>query len=384
MLDAKNIVLTTLSPIHIEGREVEYGWGMVKLDFRDAYAYVIDQDKLAAFLAEEGLVDKYVERFSTPDSFKGQGVRDFLNDCKLLKQDILVKISSGQTLSRPRGHFVRDGKDRVIIPGSSIKGALRTSVAYRVLRDQKQNQPDLFTKDVVNTVMKKLDEYQNIRDSRIRADFRKTFFSELMKRIFGPEPHYDLFKCVKVSDAVQLNEQPQMETIKVVCISGAHNAYFSQDRRKGTSDIELRSECLPEGTRAAFNITLDQKSLQQWIEDRHTAAPFKTIEDLLQIAHDYASAQWSFEKGFLSSVASGINFVPLKRFYQGQGEPSLRLGWGTGMMGTTIDLLFDDPLRKRIRDISTPRNDPAPKSRRVVMRNGTPSLPLGWVKLTSS
>lgn len=388
MLNTKKVILTTLSPIHIKGREVKYGWGMVKLDPADPYAYVIDQHKLASFLAENGLVDKYVERFSTPDSFEGHGVRDFLEkegflkkDCKQLNEDTLIRISSGKTVSRSQDYFVRDGKDRVIIPGSSIKGALRTAVAWKVLKDQKQSQPTGFRNEVTDEVTQKLNQYRAIADREKRADFRKTFFNELMKRLFGPDPHHDLFRAVTVSDAFQLNKQPQRETIKVLCVSSASTAYFAKSGRAGR-EIKLSCECLPEGMQTAVSLTLDEAILKQWANDRGSPPPFSTIDDLLQIAKDFALAQWDFENAFLSNVTSGINITLLRRFYQGGREASLRLGWGTGMLGTTIDLLFDNALRKQIRNMLTPRNDPAPKSRRIVTRNGIPSFPLGWVRLT--
>jgi CRISPR-associated protein Csm5 len=387
MLDVKKILLRTVSPIHIEGREIEYGWGMVKLSPADPYAYIIDQDKLASVLGGKGWVKEYVECFSTPDSFKGQRLREFLEN-KLNKdenklRDILLRISGGKTISRRSNYFIRNGFDKVIIPGSSIKGALRTAVAYKVLKDKKQNQPAAFNNEVATVVARKLNQYQSIKDRRERADFKKSFFKELTEEIFGDEPHCDLFRSIRVSDTIAIDREPREETIKVVCINSANTAYFAK-RPSGAEIILQDYECLPEQTRATFSITLDRSIMKQWAQDLKKALPFTTIEELLQIATEFAQDQWAFESRFLSAASSGINIVLLRRFYQGSRLVSLRLGWGTGMLGTTIDLLLDNGLRQGIRNIMTPRGvDPAPKSRRTIIRDGSPSLPLGWVSLES-
>jgi len=61
----------------------------------------------------------------------------------------------------------------------------------------------------------------------------------------------------------------------------------------------------------------------------------------------------------------------------------MRLGWGSGMTGTTIGLCFDDELRENIRDIcglKAPGFE-APKSRRTILgSDGDIKFLPGWIK----
>lgn len=415
MLESKMLTLTTISPLHIKGHEVTYGWGMVKLDPRlypdNDYAYIVDQEKLNRFLAENGLIGKYVRVFSNPQSFDmreiererrrkglppsptGSPLGDFLTDNKIkLNKNNLEKISSGITLSKGDRFFICDSKDNVIIPGSSVKGALRTAVAYKYVKDNSTRDPNWFPqhKQDVERKIQQFHEFHRIGDRKREDELKKKFAEELMQKAFGDEPQSDLFRSLKISDALP-DKKPEQEKIKVVCVDSANQAYFGKAPPKKVRDIESSCECLPEGTRASFRITLDTKILEQWKKE-HRTPPFKNIDDLMQIAQEFATAQWKFENEFLGKVSSGVNIGPLKEFYRTSKGASLRLGWGTGLLGTTIDLLFadaDPALLRAIRGIVArpPRPqdpDPAPKSRRIVMRNNTPSFPLGWVELTSS
>jgi len=79
-----------------------------------------------------------------------------------------------------------------------------------------------------------------------------------------------------------------------------------------------------------------------------------------------------------------LDIAAIRDFYEATTCPyALRLGWGSGMNGTTVGLLLDDQLRSQLRDtcgIKAPGFE-APKSRRtVVSSDGTIRFVPGWVK----
>lgn len=225
-------------------------------------------------------------------------------------------------------------------------------------------------------------KFRTIRSKKEKDSFGKTFAEGLMKPIFGDEPHRDLFRAVKVSDSIP-DKTPEPKIIKVVCINTAAIAYYSTQPNRRDRDITIPCECLPPGTSAGFSIKLDKNILNYWEKEHQKAAPFSNVEELLQIARDFAAAQWHFETTFLHNAHSGVDLSQLRRFYAGEARASLRLGWGTGLMGTTIDLLIGDSLRQKIRYIASDQNIPgaAPKSRRVMVDQNVPIHSLGWVKL---
>lgn len=383
MLETKVIELEAISPIHIKGREIDFGLGMVKLRPQDPYAYIIDQAKLVTFLAEKGLVDKYIEEFSDPNNFKaerskGSPLGNFLKkNLKYLTKEDLVRISSGLTVSRSPVYFIRNGKDQIIIPGSSVKGALRTAVAYHVLKRKKEAESKWFKEEVTN-IERKLLSFLKIKDKKKRQKFRESFAEEMIKKIFGPEPNTDLFRALKVFDGLP-DRVPEIETVKLLCIDGKGKAYWGSRQR----DVQIPCECLPQGTKIKLLLTLDQKVLKEIADSIHVPLPFTTLDELLQIAEEFATLQWSYEKTLWDTVNTGIDVEFLRKFYTKNNGVDLRLGWGTGILGTTVDLLFDEKLRQDIRDMTTPRpGDPAPKSHRVIIRNDIPKLPLGWIKFS--
>ena len=91
-------------------------------------------------------------------------------------------------------------------------------------------------------------------------------------------------------------------------------------------------------------------------------------------------------KGELKAQKNPLNFDTLWDKYYAKLECPyhLRLGWGSGMNGTTMGLLLNDDLRAEIRDtcgIKAPGFE-APKSRRTIRdTNGEIAFVPGWVKL---
>ncbi|MGH3147129.1 MAG: type III-A CRISPR-associated RAMP protein Csm5, partial [Rubrobacter sp.] len=77
-----------------------------------------------------------------------------------------------------------------------------------------------------------------------------------------------------------------------------------------------------------------------------------------------------------------IRLGRISGFYGGEC-PGFRLGWGSGLMSTTLDLhLGDEEMGKVLKLVNSRhhRGDPSdgPKSRRLVERGGEPRWPMGW------
>ena len=119
-----------------------------------------------------------------------------------------------------------------------------------------------------------------------------------------------------------------------------------------------------------------------WFKHRQNMQlPFQNIDDLIKICKEFAEEQWNFEHDYWQGVKDNINakdtngqtinlnYDRIHKFYKKETcSYALRIGWGSGMTGTTIGTLLDDGLRAQIRDtcgIKAP-NFEAPKSRRTV------------------
>ena len=127
--------LETLSPIHIRGGELG---GLDYAVYGDV-VYVVDADKLFNALMGEGLLERYLQFLSK--GVEQKRLSDFLNGVGLFNEGFLRSIST-YTMRCNRGLelagqevkvFIRGPSGSLYLPGSSLKGSLRTAVILRYL-----------------------------------------------------------------------------------------------------------------------------------------------------------------------------------------------------------------------------------------------------------
>jgi CRISPR-associated protein Csm5 len=140
-----------------------------------------------------------------------------------------------------------------------------------------------------------------------------------------------------------------------------------------------------------FEISLDTEMLSWFKHNQGMQIPFKNLDELIEICQEFAQEQWDYEHDYWQDIKNNpkaanrnLDFSYIREFYAAEKCPySLRLGWGSGMTGTTVGLCFDDEIREIIRDtcgLKAPGFE-APKSRRTVMNpNGEIKFVPGWVK----
>lgn len=411
MLRKWEVTFKTLSPIHIKGQRPDYGMGIIVLNNQPRIGYIVDEKKWADFLVQnQKYVNDYVQEFSDPWKFKKRGINDFLRQRGLLNENIVKQISSKITTVGDGNTFICDGTGNYFIPGTSIKGAIRTSILYHFLKELKDSSNENFRNAVVSKIEHKLKDYSKVKSAYINAKrqnnrrevrekskemdrIKKSFDEEIVKNEFlnffnglvkkgmvKVGPNTDLLRTVKVSDSKV--DRMQRENIRVVCFRNDGSFYFGKTKKRNKSEreISLNYECLQEDTEFKAEILLDIELLTKFYPDGKT--PFNDISSVIDIIKDFGDHQWTKERNFFQS-AKGLQKIT--DFYdQGIFQPLLRVGWGTGMLGTTIDLLLDAPLRQRIRNEVMGHNRPglpSPHSKRIVMRDNQPTLPLGWVKI---
>jgi len=87
--------------------------------------------------------------------------------------------------------------------------------------------------------------------------------------------------------------------------------------------------------------------------------------------NNWSKDVFEFEKSFSSGT-------DLKSWYQ-DNKANFRIGFGSGMISTTISILLSDELRKKIRKFAgrDKQDDLPPKSRRIWLKNNH-MTPFGW------
>lgn len=309
--------------------------------------------------------------------------------------------------------IIRNAFGQLYIPGSSIKGAIRTAIAYYMLKNQpvqiseieKQLQERLRIPKKVSGNKKKLGNELFMKN--LFSNFDITYQNRHFNR--ESESNRDFMRSVKVTDTQPILKKGDinLSSLDEVIISSFYRDTTSISQK---NMAKYRSSIYTEmihDVNTEFTINIDgyineyetMTGMLSWFSrNDNIKIPFQTIEYILNICHEFAQEQWNHERNYWQNIQGKItkingreinlNFDIINEFYHDSKCPfNLRLGWGSGMLGTTVGLHFNDTTRRGILDeCAIPENRAplfeAPKSRRTVMnKRGEIEFAPGWVKL---
>ena len=145
-----DLILTVRSPLFIgDGRmytKAEYLYNT-----RNGRASLLDEQKFFTFLTDRGLIDRYIQFMLCDQS----DLWAFLTkDCGIPNTELTTltryAIEAGDAVTNPPKNlytFQRDAHDRAYIPGSSLKGALRTVWLLQAVRADQSTGHSLASDD---------------------------------------------------------------------------------------------------------------------------------------------------------------------------------------------------------------------------------------------
>ena len=146
-LSVYDLILTTRAPVHVGS-----GNTCAKTDYlfdpRTGKVSMIDPDALLNWIYQKRMADRY-ERFVLSGDSR---LYQFMRDCGMTDRErdevCLYTVNAEDALDDQHGlreihTFVRDSRNRAYIPGSSVKGALRTVIlAGMIFNEKKGTWPD--------------------------------------------------------------------------------------------------------------------------------------------------------------------------------------------------------------------------------------------------
>ena len=325
---------------------------------------------------------------------------------------------------------VKDADETPLIPGSSLKGALRTALAFAALEEMELAEREALRQ----SLERRLNERGPRLQERIGQEIEQAVFrcgKEQRGRISYGDIHYDLMRAVSISDTYDAQAElivPQIYT------------FVESRTREGNTRLAAQAPLIAEahapGNIFSLRLRIDGGLLRaisqngrrgEWInfEQRVQRAFGSEVARLLPGASDeqveqavvgrLEAAARSFAKAIVSAEqgweeAHGHSSRDLKDFYNrlddliGKGLVPLRLGWGSHFMATTLLLALKEdagwrpilercfrafdigvpPGRHRDRGRDSERQielDDFPRSRRLVAAGRRPVAPLGWIAL---
>ena len=363
--------LTCLSPVH-----VGTGNQLSKFDgaYQDRQWFVIDLD---AVLAHPGVDADALAR--------AMGERNFAWASWLQQNGLAAADAAAYALPCPQDPdtvAVRDAIKTYLrqpyLPGTSVKGALRTAVLTRLLTDARNAGTPEWRK-----VQYQLEE--------LRGNPR-WLGQPIERAVLGRNPNHDLMRAVQVVDS-----QPVAVERLAVGLVWTYTLRGNRLVEKRESDGDYKSfvEWFPSGTALRLDVRLDDFLFGDMAnrELRFRDAREQSVRQLARTCNAHAQALVASEKEFLAACGPTV----LHEFYQEleaalpalpEGAFLLNVGWGGGWEVKTLgDLLRTalgregfQKLRQQHRLGRRP-DAPFPKTRRLAYEGGAAQWPMGWVKL---
>ena len=243
-ISRKRFEITTITPLHIGDGSV-----IGKLDsvVDNGRIYFVDQDKFFQYIETNNLVDNYL-RFV--DNTSAQQLSIFLRNNKCDISDFINGICDGgheyTGISNPKpiNTFIRTA-GRTYIPGSSLKGAVRTAIAYDRIKKLDGDVVEGFAVQIEQTLnhitMQKAEKMEKL----------KTIADDIYRRIGlsnDTENQRDYLSGLHMSDSTFFEDDQTYIKQK-----------YSLNINKGTSKTEgMTCEYLRKSNVVNFDVTIDK------------------------------------------------------------------------------------------------------------------------------
>lgn len=173
-----NVKIQTLTAVHIgSGETLQYGTDFVQgLTDNDYVLSVIDPRKVLALIGENN-IHQWVASIERKEATSAV-VKRFAPHAQIsdYSQRLIMEWSAAKPTDTLKEH-IHDGQGRPYIPGSSLKGAIRTCVLASIA-----NEKNGLEKNIQNS-------YGKVSAKIIESD------------LFGSDPNKDVFRFMQIGDA---------------------------------------------------------------------------------------------------------------------------------------------------------------------------------------
>ncbi|MGB9665688.1 MAG: type III-A CRISPR-associated RAMP protein Csm5 [Ignavibacteria bacterium] len=355
-----------LTPVHI-------GSG-VKLT--DGIDFVKDNDSV--HIIPQAVLIKYLEvNPDERDRFISGNYK--LNSLKRIPEGRRYNISMGRTSEI--NEFERNGNGKPYIPGSSIKGAIRTVLLKKRFDELDQNKQNELLKKVTSN--------------------RKEWAAEpIVNELLGKDSNKNLMRILEVFDAEFENlDLDKIQILSLTNDAGTSYGWKQLWNKQNITDPNRASqifcETLPIGSKSYFSLTLHSFLLNEPAAIstlNFNENSLSNIQELVSTINKYSKQKLEKEKEFfekltspkkLNTVINEIQSLLDKIKKLSNDEFILRISWGSGWKGMTGDYLDQTWLMNFRRKYQLGKiNFPIfPKTRRIVIEDDEPKYLTGWVKV---
>jgi CRISPR-associated protein Csm5 len=361
-----DVTVTTITPLHIgSGRELlnEYDYAIQK-----GRTWRINEDALLD--AQDADDPRVAEQLARSRPVQLLKPLDYQEGSPFFRYSLRGAPRSTGEGAQLREQL-KDAYDRPYLPGTTLKGALRTALGW-YMWEARQLQP----------------EGRNLNRKR---EFAARQYEQAL---FGKDPNHDLLRALQVSDSEPLGaDRLMVANARVI-------------NRRGELKAPIEMEAIASESVFHLTVKIDRQLFSDWAKAGGlTLRGDKLLEQLPQVVSRHTQERVAREAVWFAKAEGGVRIA---QFYQqlAQAKTSNRrfliaLGWGTGWEDKTFGtrLLASKPFMQHILteyrlSRSRSRNQPErdveirfPSSRRVFVglvqdergqRREVPQAAPGW------
>ena len=315
--------LTCIAPVHVGSGQKLKSFEYLYDRRKDEVAF-LNESKWIALLAQHDLMDAFANAVMS-GAFLRQSIREWLLDHQIkegeLRSIILRRAASAPLITKERGRTklndivaqttLADG--RPYIPGSTIKGTLRTGMLYHAIH----RDPARF-RSTWQEILRSLRE--PLKDQKKTCDL-------MMSRVEQTLLHtlclsHDVKKGDAVSSAMRgLRVSDAVGTVRDTVVLQKVDATTKKKRQgANVSELPLFRECIPAGAKLRFAVTADLSMLE--------TAGIRSLEEALAGVRAYTA-----DGLHLQEKVFGRKYPAL---FAATKNADALLGGGTGFLSKTL------------------------------------------------
>ncbi|GAB1476806.1 type III-A CRISPR-associated RAMP protein Csm5 [Bacillota bacterium] len=315
-LESHIIRLTTIGPVFVGA-----GYSSTKKEYlydeRHKKVYMLDFKKWMAYLEKRKLVDNYITFINSGERSLFQWCRQHRIEEGDFAEFVHYTMDAGDAIlpNKPLigiQQFIKNGKGEPYIPGSSLKGAIRTALLAKLVKEkgsgarhfrELKNAAELAGRDG-----RPLPPRRNEKLGKKTEEIENNHFHMLS---FDPENEHNavnsIMKAVSISDSEPFSVDRLVPCVKLdISKSGKENG------------LNLTRECIKPGTEIVFRLSLDTTLL------KNTPLNINFIREAIKEFSD------SYHKDYASK------FTAVKECAAELDKPVIYLGGGAGFHSKTV------------------------------------------------
>ena len=313
--DLYKLTIIGLSPIYI-GSGNKYS----QLDYiaREGNIHILDFERILTqipFEAIDDLTNDIRENFQ--NNIWSGDVAEFLSKYNINWQDFIEKSYEliGKIGKNEINQFIKTG-DQIYIPGSSVKGAIRTAILFNIL----ENHPD------------KKEEIER----GIISYFNDREVKKLLQSRDRPDGKKDLLRGLIISDSILKKEITQIVKSTVYHLKDKEPTIpvFNEILAKdfvSTGTIKINSKLVDSNALYSHYFNLQKKDIIAAINNFSK----RIVEHELRLFQKQNDSNLTESLNFYGDLKNQLNSI-------GEDECIMRLGQGSSALGMTLFLNFSD------------------------------------------